>query len=375
MAANQIPEKMKGLAITAYSQPKDYTVLPTLDVPKITKPDDILIRVAAASFNPIDVKFAAGMVKMFVQATFPYKIGLDVSGVVAAVGDQVKNVNVGDEVFTKVPLEYRGTCAEYVLGTDATTVQKPKNLSFKDAASIPLVGLTALECLRWADSQLEGGLRGKTVLIPAGMGGTGSMAIQLALYHFNAGKVITTLSTGKMAMAKEFFGHEAEVGTGKVEGILEYVDYTKEDIFQKVPAASVDVLFDNLGVGNTYASLLKRGSVIVSIAGLPSGDDIKAAMPGLPLVAKWGINAIHGALSFRFSAVGIKYRYIFMHETHEMMMELKRMVEAGIIKPLVGASPRMDDVEELRKKCQEIYDGKGVIGKVVAEVWNPETSA
>lgn len=369
---SKIPSTMRGLALEHYAQPKEYTILPTLPVPQITKPDDILIRVAAASFNPIDVKFAAGMVKMFVPAPFPYKLGLDVSGVIAAIGPGVKNLKVGDRVWSKLPLEYRGSCAEYALASAETTTKKPENLSFVDAASVPLVGLTALECLRWADSQLAGGLRGKTVLIPAGMGGTGSLAIQLALYHFNVGKVITTLSTGKLQKAKEFFGHEAEAGTGGVQGVLEYVDYTQEDIFKKVPAGSVDCLFDNLAVMNSYASLLKKGSCIVSIAGLPSGDDIKSAMPGLPLVAKWGINAAHMLLATRFSVVGIKYRYIFMKETHEMMVTLKNMAEEGVIRPLVGNKAKLDEVGEIRKRCQEIYDGKGPVGKFVVEIWNPD---
>lgn len=355
---------MRGLAIERYCQPKDYTILNDLVVPSITNPDDILVKVAASSFNPIDVKFASGMVKMMVKASFPYKIGLDVSGIVVAAGSNVKDLKVGDAVWSKVPLEHRGTCAEYCVADARTTTRKPENLDCGQAASVPLVALTALECLSWADQTLEGGLKGKTVLIPAGMGGTGNVAIQLALRHFGVGKVITTLSTGKLALAKEFFDE-----TG---GSLEYIDYTKEDIFKKIPAASVDCLFDNLAVFSKYSSFLKTGSCIVSISGLPSGDDIKGSVPSFPTVMKWGLNAVHSVFSFRFSAVGIKYRYIFMKETQEMMQELKKLAESGVIKPLIGKRVPLDNLEEIRTELQKIHDGKGPLGKFVVDVCDPK---
>lgn len=271
--------------------------------------------------------------------------------------------------MSKVPLHYRGTFAEYCLSTEAFTVPKPSNLNFVDAASVPLVGLTALECLRWADSQIQGGLRGKTVLIPAGLSGTGSIAIQLALYHFEVAKVITTLSTQKMKQAEEFFGHEAEPGTGGTQrGEMVYVDYKNEDILKKIPAHSVDFIYENQPVAMSYSSLLKEGAAVVSIAGVPSGTDMATQMPTTPAVVKWGMNAVDAVTRWRFGRMGVKYRYIFMEPTHEMMTVLKEDCERGWIRPLVGRKCLLDDVEEVKKHCQEVFDGKGGMGKFVAWV-------
>mgnify|MGYP003310266619 CR=1 FL=1 len=271
--------------------------------------------------------------------------------------------------MSKGPLHYRGTFAEYCLSTEAFTVPKPFNFNHVDAASVPLVGLTALECLRWADSQIQGGLRGKTVLIPAGLSGTGSIAIQLALYHFEVTKVITTLSTQKMKQAEEFFGHEAEAGTGGSQrGEMVYVDYKEEDILKKIPANSVDFIYENQPVAMSYSSLLKEGGAVVSIAGVPSGTDMATQMPTTPSVVKWGMNAVDAVTRWRFGRMGVKYRYIFMEPTHEMMKVLQEDCEKGWIKPLVGRKARLDDLESVKEACQEVYDGKGGLGKFVCEI-------
>lgn len=271
--------------------------------------------------------------------------------------------------MSKVPIDCRGTFAEYCISKELNTVPKPSNLSFSDAASVPLVGLTGLECLRWADQHIAGGLRGKTVLIPAGLSGTGSIAIQLALYHFEVGKVITTLSTQKIAKAKEFFGPEAEAGTGgKQRGEIVYVDYKTQDILKEIPHGTVDYLYECQPVASQYLPLMKRGGCIVSIAGVPSGTDMATQMPGTPVVVKWGLNAVDAVTRWRFGRAGVSYKYIFMEPTHEMMKVLQEDCERGWIKPLVGRKAALDNLEEVKAACQEVYDGKGGLGKFVCEV-------
>lgn len=272
-------------------------------------------------------------------------------------------------MMSKVPMDCRGTFAEYARSAELNTVPKPSNLSFVDAASVPLVGLTGLECLRWADSHIAGGLRGKTVLIPAGLSGTGSIAIQLALYHFGVAKVITTLSTQKMAKAQEFFGPEAEVGTGgQQRGEIVYVDYKTEDILQKIPHGSVDYLYECQPVASQYLPLLKRGGVVVSIAGTPSGTDMATQMPNTPYLVKLGLNGVDALTRWKFGRSGVSYKYIFMEPTHEMMKVLQEDCEKGWIKPLVGRKARLDDLESVKEACQEVYDGKGGLGKFVCEI-------
>lgn len=288
---------------------------------------------------------------------------------IVAVGSSVTSLKVGDAVMSKVPVNSHGTFAEYALSVEGSTVLKPTNVSYVDAASIPLVGLTALECLRYADNTIAGGLRGKTVLIPAGLSGTGSIAIQLALYHFEVAKVITTLSTQKMQKAQEFFGKEVEAETGgQQRAEIVYIDYKTEDILQKIPAGSVDFLFENQPVAGKYQKLLKNGGCVVSIAGVPSGNDMAGQMPRTPLLVKWGLNAVDAITRMKFGRGGVGYKYIFMEPTKEMMETLRRDCERGWIRPLVGRRCGLEDVEEVKRACQEVYDGKGGVGKFVAEV-------
>ncbi|KAI8240026.1 2-methylene-furan-3-one reductase [Colletotrichum sp. SAR 10_96] len=183
------------LAITAlnYTDPSGYQ-LSTIPQPVISDPTDVLFRVHAASINPVDVKKAAGIFKLAVKESFPYQIGYDCAGVVTQVGKDVKGIKVGDEVFSRLPEASRGAWSEYAKCPERYVALKPKNLSFEDAASLPLAGMTALQTL----SRYQGSLAGKTVFVPAGLSGTGAYACQLAKKVFNAGKVITTVSTSKV---------------------------------------------------------------------------------------------------------------------------------------------------------------------------------
>lgn len=127
------------------------------------------------------------------------------AGTVVAIGTGVTAFKVGDEIYSRVGEHYRGTIAQYALTSSGATAKKPKSLSFSQAASIPLAAQTALQALDRGESELPGGLRGKTVFIPAGLSGTGSFAVQIAKC-LGAGKVITTVSTAKVVKIKELLG-------------------------------------------------------------------------------------------------------------------------------------------------------------------------
>jgi NADPH:quinone reductase-like Zn-dependent oxidoreductase len=270
----------------------------------------------------------------------------------------VTNVKVGDEVYSRVPEDCRGTVAEYALTTSATVAKKPKSLSFTDSASIPLAGMTALQALEWADKRLEGGIKGKTVLIPGGLSGTGIFAVQLAKSVFGAAKVITTLSTAKIQKAKELWGEEG----------IQYVDYSKSDVVSAVGKGTVDYFFDSMGTGSEYSPLVKRGGVCVSISSLPSGDTMAKNAPELPWLVKQGLNAADWWLSRKFTAAGIQYTYIFMEPSGKELEQFSQWVDEGKITTLVGQTAKLDDIAAVRKGCQQIYDAKGGIGKFVIDV-------
>ena len=237
--------------------------------------------------------------------------------------------------------------------------KKPASLSFTQAASIPLVGLTALQAMQKADAQLEGGLKGKTVYVPAGLSGTGSLAVQLAKNVFGAGKVITTLSTGKIAKAKEIFGDD---------GTLQIVDYTKEDVLTAVGKGQVDYVFDTMGQTLKVLPIVKSGGVIVSISTVPSGDQMAKGMPDMPYFFRIMFNLVDWYYRWQAGCSGMKYSYIFMSPDAKGLGDFATWVEEGKIKPVVGRTAKFSDIDAVRKGCQEVYDGKGGIGKFVIEI-------
>ena len=213
--------------------------------------------------------------------------------------------------------------------------------------------------MRIADSQLEGGLEGKTVFVPAGLSGTGSIAVQLAKNVFGAGKVITTLSTGKIAKAKELLADD---------GTLQIVDYTKEDVVKAVGRGQVDYMFDTMGQTLKVLPILKSGGVIVSIGTVPSGDQMAKGMPGMPYIFRVMLNLVDWYYRWQAGRSGVKYSYMFMSPDAKGLNDFATWIQQGKIKSVVGRTAKFSDIDAVRKGCQEVYDGKGGIGKFVIEI-------
>ncbi|KAK4039540.1 alcohol dehydrogenase [Parachaetomium inaequale] len=352
------------LSVTAptYTDPSRYE-LSMVPRPTVTEKTDVLIRVHAASVNPVDVKKAAGVFKLAVKEVFPYQIGYDAAGVVTDVGEAVKDLSVGDEVYTRLPEVSRGAWSEYVKCSERYVALKPKNLSFSDAASLPLAGVTALQVLR----KYKGSLEGKTVFIPAGLSGTGAIACQLAKNVFHAGKVITTVSTSKIPKIPELLG----------EGVVDQViDYTKHDPSDVIPRGSVDFLFDTTGQAMQFLSLMvPRTSSIVSISTTPSATTLQASSvmqrpdnPRIPLFGRIFLDATDALRRLRAWRWGVTYMYWFLESNKEDLETLAGYVEEGNLIPVVGARVDMRDINKVREACELTYRGKGGLGKTVFEI-------
>lgn len=199
---------MKALTFRRYgkSTPPDYTDVPR---PQIG-PDEILVQVHAVGLNPIDNMIQKGTFKPVLKFELPATMGSDVAGVVAQVGGRVTRFKVGDAVFASVFDLGQGTLAEFVAVPERVAASKPANLDFVEAASIPMVGLTS-----WQAFKERAGLKaGQKVFIPAGSGGIGTFAIQLAK-HLGV-KVGTTTSTANIDLVKSL-------------GADEVVDYKRQE--------------------------------------------------------------------------------------------------------------------------------------------------
>ncbi|KAF4768644.1 hypothetical protein N7455_000102 [Penicillium solitum] len=353
---------MLSINIPKHTTPDQYELgeVPSLAV---ERPTDILIKVHAASINPIDVKKASGATKMVLKDSFPYKIGYDCAGTVVNTGSQVTRFKAGDEVFVRLPECHRGSWSELARSTEEFVSFKPKGLSMEDAASIPLAAMTSLQALRG----YEGDLEGKTVFIPAGLGGTGLFACQLAKNVFKAGKVITTVSTTKVPQVRELLG----------EGVVdEIIDYKQSDPKTTIPPQSVDFIFDTTGSAMEYLPLMRPKGAIVTVTILTSGDVLqnssvmrrspdKQDKATVPFAIRIGLNVMDRIRVARASRYGVKYSSIFLEPNAIDLDSIRQWVEAGKLKTIVGTKADFRDIQAVRKACQVVFDGRGGVGKSV----------
>jgi NADPH:quinone reductase-like Zn-dependent oxidoreductase len=297
---------MKALQITKYGDIKDSLVINEISKPTI-QASDVLIEVKAAAINPIDKLIILGHLQGMLPIPFPSTSGYDVSGVVVEKGDEVSDFEIGDLVYSRVPQEQMGTIAEYVAVTSEAVSKKPGNISFEEAASLPLAGLTAMQSLEYAEIK-----ENDTILIHAGSGGVGSLAIQYA--KAKGAYVYTTTSTDNVGWVKE-------LGADRV------IDYKTEDY--KTIVKNVDIVFDTLGQNYTVEAfqVLKKGGKVVSIIG--PMDEGTAKMFGM------ADYKMPEDLVAQIAAKEAKYQYIFMQPNGTHLAQIKTLVENEKIKPII----------------------------------------
>ena len=239
---------MRAIRINQYGGTETLQ-LNQIDTPKINT-DDILIKVKSCSINPVDWKIREGYLKDFIPCQMPVILGFDVSGVVSEVGSKVTDFKVGDEVFSRPDISRDGAYADYIAVKADEVAFKSSKLSFEQAAALPLAGITAWQCLVDV-GQLQAGQR---VLIHAGAGGVGHLAIQIA--KAKGATVIATASTANQELLTQFGADQA-------------VDYTKGVLLEQVEP--VDLVIDTIGgeVQSNSWALLKAGGMLVSIVNPP----------------------------------------------------------------------------------------------------------
>lgn len=303
---------MKALFIDRYGGPE---VMQVGEVPDPSMgADDVLIEVRAAGLNPIDFKTRDGVLRRVLHYRMPLVLGNECAGVVRDVGPEVKRFRAGDEVYVRVDKRRMGTVCELVAAAESTVGHKPARASMEEAAGVPLAGLTARQAL-FDDAALGAGDK---VLIHAGAGGVGSLAIQIAS---KAGAhVITTCSEKSADLARSL-------------GADEIVDYRAQR-FEEV-VSDCDVVLDTLG-GDTLRrsfDVLRRGGRLVSISGDP--DRAFAAKLALGRV-KTAVVMWRGRKTFRLARErGITYSYRFMDPDGQGLDALAAEIDAGALRPVV----------------------------------------
>jgi NADPH:quinone reductase-like Zn-dependent oxidoreductase len=219
-------------------------------VPPVAQ-DEVLIKVIATSVNPIDWKVRTGHLKEKVPHQFPMILGWDVAGIIQEIGGAVTRFSPGDAVYARPDATRNGSYAEYIAVKESEVAFKPETISFMEAASLPLASITA-----WSAVIDRGEIQaGQSILIHAGSGGVGSMAVQLAKWR--GAHVISTTSAANVDLVKSL-------------GADEVIDYRSTN-FQDV-VHDVDIVFDTIGgqVQEDSWSVLKAGGILVSVAEPPS---------------------------------------------------------------------------------------------------------
>jgi NADPH:quinone reductase-like Zn-dependent oxidoreductase len=305
--------------------------------------DDVLIQIHAAGVNPLDSKIRNGEFKLFLPYRLPLILGNELAGVVVRVGSRVRRFKPGDQVYARPDKNRIGTFAEFIAVREDDLAIKPESLTMEEAASIPLVGLTAWQALI-ETAKLQ---KGQKVLIHAGSGGVGTFAIQLAK-HIGA-IVATTTSTANVDLVKRL-------------GADIVIDY-KKDRFEEI-LRDYDVVLNSLDIETLKKSLrvLKPGGKLISISGPP---DLEFARR---LGLSWMLELVMRLLSFRIRRQAkrhqVNYSFLFMRASGDQLRQISSLIETGAVRPVLD---RVFPFESTKEAMAYVETGRAK-GKVVARV-------
>ncbi len=304
---------------------------------------DVLVQIHAAGVNPLDTKIADGEFKLILPYRFPLILGNDFAGVVVRVGSRVRRFKPGDEVYARPDADRIGAFAQFIAIKEDSLAIKPKQLTMEEAASIPLVGLTAWQALI-EKANLK---KGQKILIHAGSGGVGTFAIQLAKH---VGAIVATTTSA------------ANLDWVKALGADIVIDYTRDDFTTILRA--YDVVLNSLGGDVLEKSLqvLKPGGKLISISGPPDPDF--AQDMGLP----WILRQVMRLLSYRIRKKAkrhrVSYSFLFMKANGEQLREIGRLIDCGVIRAIVD---RVFPFESTNEAMAYVEKGRAK-GKVVVKV-------
>ncbi|MCJ8206813.1 NADP-dependent oxidoreductase [Pseudomonas sp. RGM2987] len=329
---------MKAFTIDRYGKK---VALQVTEMPEpVLADNDVLVQIHAAGVNPLDLKIRDGEFKMILPYRLPLIMGNDLAGVVVRVGSRVQRFKPGDEVYARPDDNRIGAFAEFIAVKEGSLAMKPKDLTMEQAASIPLVGLTAWQALV-EKANLK---RGQKVLIHAGSGGVGTMAIQLAK-HLGA-YVATTTSTANVEWVKR-------LGADLV------IDYKKDD-FEKV-LHGYDLVLNSLGTDTLEKSLqvLKPGGKLISISGPPDADFARSA--GLSGFLKLVMGLLSYGIRKKAKRRGVNYSFLYMRASGDQLDKITSLVNAGAIVPVVD---RVFPFEQTQQALAYVETGRAK-GKVI----------
>ena len=312
---------VKAIRIHRYGGPE---VLQYEDAPRpVPQAGEVLVRVKAAGVNPIDWKVREGHMKDFWPHKFPLILGWDLSGVVEEAGPDVSRFKIGDEVYSIPDPTRDGAYADYIVVREPELAFKPNSLHHIRAAAVPLAALTAWQSL-FDTAQLQPGQR---VLIHAGGGGVGHLAVQLA--KWKGAYVFATASTKNLDLLRKL-------------GVDEPIDYTQQR-FEDV-ARNIDIVLDTMG-GETQErswSVLKKEGNLVSLVQPPSEEKAKE--------------------------LGVRAAIIGAQPSGQQLAEIAKIIDSGKLVPIID---RILPLSEARR-AHELSRSGHTRGKIALRVINAD---
>ena len=327
---------MRAFVVTQYKEP--------LREAEVAEPAvgerDVLVQVHAAGLNQLDEKIRLGEFKQILPYTLQLILGNDVAGEVLQVGAKVRGFKPGDDVYGRPDKDRIGTFAERIAVAEEDLALKPASASMEEAGSLPLVALTA-----WQALVERGNVRaGQKVLIHAGAGGVGSIAIQLAK-HLGA-TVATTVGSSNAGFVRDL-------------GADIVIDYRTQDFEQLL--SGYDLVLDSLGGENLQKSLrvLKPGGKAIGISGPP--DPAFARQAGLNPVLRLAITALSSKIRRQARKLRVSYEFLFMRASGDQLRRISTLVDDGVLRPVVG---RVFTFDQTPEALQSLASG-GIRGKAV----------
>ncbi|MDX5150931.1 MAG: NADP-dependent oxidoreductase [Acidiferrobacterales bacterium] len=307
---------MRQLQFSGYGPLKEVLQFSEVETPEVGD-HDVRIRIAAASINPIDYKMVSGALRQIQKLKLPSPLGFDCCGEVDAVGSAVTRFRVGDRVYTRLPRGRVGSFAELTIVDEKFVAPAPSGLTAVECASLPLVSLTTMQGLvDRAEAQPS-----QTILIHAGSGGVGSIAVQYAKNVLGL-HVTTTASSRNVDWVREL-------------GADEVIPYDSKNYLGD--PIRYDIVYDTLGGKTTYDSfnVVKRGGKVVSIMG----------PPGMEFARQMGVGPI---LTFAIWMMGRKIRklakekparyfYYFTESSGAQLEHMAKVVEDGKVRPVIDS--------------------------------------
>ncbi len=336
---------MKAAILKKYNKKCNDLKIENIEIPKV-KESEVLIKIKYAAVNPLDNMIARGDVKIIIPYKMPLIMGNEFSGIVESIGKKVIGFKKGDRVYGRMPLNKIGAFAEYASVDEKALAIIPEYLSFKEAATIPLTALTALQSFELMNTK-----PGETIFISGGSGGTGSLgAMAIPIAKSLKLKVITN-------------GSEENKERVLKLGADQFIDYKKENYYDLIK--NVDYVLDSLGIRELEKEfeILKNGGTLVSLKGMPNGKFARRA--NMPRIKQMLFQLVGNKYDKMASKKDQKYEFLFVHEDGKQLEEIGKIFNKE--NPIITSIDEIYSLEDINKAMEKVKNGHSK-GKTIIKI-------